>query len=180
MTKGTPMRTLLLTCAIALTLSPVWGERTRIAGSTFKSAYKDLFHIRQTVAQTHTNNTGFHLVNWDTAVTDGDSVFTDAADSITFNGTGLVHMNVHYEFNNILGNKHVMMRLMDDTSEFMGFFSYVTGNSGKNIGPTGSLTFYNDSADNVFTLEIYQNDSTSEASSSAVTRKWWTGYRLPD
>ena len=34
MTKGTPMRTLLLTCAIALTLSPVWGERTRIGGSS--------------------------------------------------------------------------------------------------------------------------------------------------
>ena len=161
-----------LTIAVALGSSFVDGVK--------QSDYVDLFHIRQTVAQTHTDNTGFHLVNWDTATTDGDSVFTDAADSITFNGTGLVHMDVHYEFANLLGNKHVMMRLMDDGVEFMQFHSFVNGNAGKNVGPTGSVTFYNDSAANVFTLEIYQNDSTSEASNSTVTRKWWSGYRLPD
>ncbi len=153
-----------------------------IKDGEFKSAYVDLFHVYQGTQQTHTDNTGFHLVNWDTATTDGDSVFTDAADSITFNGTGLVHMTMHYEFNNILGNKHVMCRLMKDGVEFMGFWSFVNGNSGKNIGPTGSLIFYNDSAANVWTIEIYQNDSTSETSHSGTDgkRKWWSGYRMPN
>ena len=153
-----------------------------ITGGEFKSVYEDLFHIYQGTQQTHTDNTGFHLVNWDTATTDADSVFTDAADSITFNGTGLVHMTMHYEFNNILGNKHVQCILMKDGVEFMGFWSFVNGNSGKNIGPTGSLIFYNDSAANVWTIEIYQNDSTSETSHSGTDgkRKWWSGYRLPN
>ena len=160
-----------LTIAVALGSSFVDGVK--------QSDYVDLFHIQQTAVQTHTNST-FEVVNWDTTVTDGDSVFTDAADSITFSGTGLVHMDVHYEFNNLLGNKHVMMRLMDDGVELMGVHSFVNGNAGKNIGPTGSMTFYNDSAANVFTLEIYQNEGNGELSSSVVTRKWWSGYRLPD
>ena len=181
------------TVQIGTTLSvDTIAEKTAAAGVTidsalikdgeFKSVYEDLFHIYQGTQQTHVENTTFELVNWDTVVTDADSVFTDAADSITFNGTGLIHMALHYEFNNILGNKHVQCNLMKDGVEFMRFWSYVNGNSGKNIGPTGSIIFYNDSAANVWTIEIYQNDTTSETSHSGTDgkRKWWSGYRLPN
>ena len=150
-----------------------------ITGGTFKSVYKDRFHATYTNTATIINVTWTKLP-FDVEESDPDNVFTLATQTITWNGTGMCHVDLYWDVNANNHAYHYAAMYKNGALDFR-FDQQQIGNGNPFQAAKGSTFFYNDHATNQWQAWFYINDGANPVSTANVpARHWIRGYRLPE